>query len=227
MSLRDAEGLLVLPQASSAKPKALAGETYTVLLLCNQAKKIQLRDSLHLNKKESKSFKVAIIQVVSPYDNDGNVADISDRTKMALSGKSGSVTIVSSRVYSGPTLYFSEFGSKEEDDADILVVSCHKFNESISYHAELAHKLRAHLVKVADAMALRVRRGVASQDPTTTPFEVVVGYIPTGRGMIVIMLPEEGLDGGLGNIRGLLKHALQIARGSVFRGNRDGCLDMH
>jgi hypothetical protein len=41
-SLRDAEGLLVLPQASSAKSKAFAGETYTVLLLRKQAKKIQL-----------------------------------------------------------------------------------------------------------------------------------------------------------------------------------------
>jgi molybdopterin molybdotransferase len=215
MSLRDAEGLLVLPRASSDKPKALAGEIYTVLLLCNQAKKIQLRDSLHLNKKESKSFKVAIIQVVSPYDNDGNVVDISDRTKMALSGsKSGSVTIVSSRVYSGPALDFSEFGSKEEDDADILVVSCRKFDGSFRYHAELAHKLRAHLVKVADAMALQARRGAASQDPTTALFEVVVGFIPAGRGAIVIMLPEEGLDGALGNVRGLLKHALQIARGS-------------
>jgi hypothetical protein len=45
-------------------------------------------------------------------------------------------------------------------------------------------------------------------------FEVVVGLSPTGSGGIVIMLPEEGLDGGLGNVRGLLKHALQIARGS-------------
>lgn len=216
VSLRDAEGLLVLPQASSAKSKAFAGETYTVLLIRNQAKKIQLRDSLHLNKNTSKALKVAIIRVVSPHDNDLRVVDISDRTKSALSGsKSGSVSIVSSRVYSGPVLDF--FGSglvAEEDDADILVVSCCKFDGSFRYHAELAQKVRATLVKVADAMALQARRGAATQDPTMAVFEVVVGLSPTGSGGIVIMLPEEGLDGGLGNVRGLLKHALQIARGS-------------
>jgi molybdopterin molybdotransferase len=218
VSLRDAEGLLVLPQASSAKSKAFAGETYTVLLLRNQAKKIQLRDSLHLNKTTSKSLKVAIVQVVSPHGNAVKVVDIADRTKSALSGsKSGSVSIVSSRVYSGPALDFIESGSisaAEEDDADILVVSCGKFDGSFRYHAELAQKLRATLVKVADAMALQARRGAASQDPTMAVFEVVVGLSPTGSGGIVIMLPEEGLDGGLGNVRGLLKHALQIARGS-------------
>jgi molybdopterin molybdotransferase len=216
VSLRDAEGLLVLPQASSAKSKALAGETYTVLLLRNQAKKIQLRDSLHLNKKTSKSFKVAIIQVVSPHGNGARVVDIADRTKSALSGsKSGSVSIVSSRVYSGPALDFLGSGSvAEEDDADIIVVSCSKFDGSFRYHAELAQELRATLVKVADSMALQARRGAASQDPTMAVFEVVVGLSPTGSGTIVIMLPEEGLDSGLGNVRGLLKHALQIARGS-------------
>jgi molybdopterin molybdotransferase len=220
VSLRDAEGLLVLPQASAAKSKALAGETYTVLLLRDQAKKIQLRDSLHLNKKTSKSLKVAIVQVVSPHGNDVKVVDISERTKSALSGsKSGSVSIVSSRVYSGPALdlFGSDSISAEENDADILVVSCCKFDGSFRYYAELAQKLRATLVKVADAMALQARRGVASQDPTMAVFEVVVGLSPTGSGGIVIMLPEEGLDGGLGNVRGLLKHALQIARGSGGR----------
>jgi molybdopterin molybdotransferase len=217
VSLRDAEGLLVLPQASSDKPKALAGETYTVLLLNNQAKKIQMRDSLHLNKKTPKSLKVAIVQVASPHHGkDVRVLDIADRTKSALSGsKSGSVSIVSSRVYSGPALDF--FGSglvlAEEDNADIIVISCCKFDGSFRYHAELAQKIRATLVKVADAMALQARRGAASQDPTMAVFEVVVGLSPNGSGAIVIMLPEEGLDGGLGNVRGLLKHALKIARG--------------
>jgi molybdenum cofactor synthesis domain-containing protein len=225
VSLRDAEGLLVLPQASSDKSKALAGETYTLLLLRDQAKKIQLRDSLHLNKKTSKSLKVAIVQVASPHQgSDARVVDISDRTKNALSGsKSGSVSIVSSRVYAGPVNagpgldYFGSGSNSvllaEEDDADIIVISCCKFDGSFRYHAELAQKLRTTLVKVADAMALQARRGAASQDPTMAVFEVVVGLSPTGSGPIVIMLPEEGLDGGLGNVRGLLKHALKIARG--------------
>jgi len=216
MSMRDAEGLLVLPQASSSKAMALTGETHTVLLLRNQAQKIQLGDSLHLNKKPSKSYKVSIVQVLSPKGNDASAADISDRVESAMSGsKSGSVRTVSARVYSGPAKNFLGFVKAKDDDADILVVSCSKFDGSFRYYAELSHILRSSLTKVADSMALQARRGAASQDPASALFEVVIGFVPEGRGTNVIMLPEEGLDGGLGNVRGLLKHALTIARGPI------------
>jgi hypothetical protein len=32
---------------------------------------------------------------------------------------------------------------------------------------------------------------------------------------MMVCLPEQGLDGGLGNIRGLLKHALNVSRDKV------------
>lgn len=214
MSLRDAQGLLVLPRASSSKPAALTGETYLVLLLQNQGRQTQLCDSLHLtNKNSSTSLKIGIVQIIAPDGSESETADISERVVKALSGsKSGSATISSLRTYSGPAETFvHDVG--QASGTDILVISCCKFSGSFRYFTELSSKLRTKLEKVADAMALQARRGAASQDPTAALFEVVVGFRKEGRGAMVILLPEQGLDGGLGNVRGLLKHALHIARG--------------
>lgn len=255
MSLRDAEGLLVLPQGTANHPLAQAGETYTVLLLnANKKRQIPVCQSQHLAlPKKKKLLGIAILRVLP--DELMGVAlptpdDLSDRVKSALSGsKSGSVAVVSLQVYTGEleTLYdclsllkVEEAKEEEADDEyeeaptaiDMILVVCPKFHGSLHRHTLLAHLLRSKLTKVADTLALQARRGAAAQDPITgSLFEVVVGYLPRAvekeqdassdnnavGDSLVVLLPEEGLDGALANVRGLLKHALAIARGGAHK----------
>jgi len=101
-------------------------------------------------------------------------------------------------------------------------------SSSFCYHTTVANILRFRiLTKTADAMALQVRQGAAAQDPLAAMYEVVVGYLPSvhvdvdaesdddagGSGTMVLMLSEKGWEGGLTSIRGILHHALRIARG--------------
>ena len=72
---------------------------------------------------------------------------------------------------------------------------------------------KQRLNKVADALALQARQGAASEDSRAALFEAVVGYAPEGKGAILVCLPEQGVGSGLANVRGLLKHALNVGRG--------------
>jgi molybdenum cofactor synthesis domain-containing protein len=217
-SCRDAQGLLVLPVGGPSKPKALKGERYTVLLLgdLRGIDRVRLKDSLHLNqkKKNAREFKVAVVEVLPKDRQDLSVLDATcDQVKDALSGsKSGSVSIVSKKVFTGDVkdLYSFAIDSK---GADFIVVSCVTLEGSFSYNLDVASSLRGRLQKCADALALQARQGAASQDPIAALFEVVVGYAPEKQGAMMIFLPDRGVTGGLGNVRGLLKHALNVARG--------------
>jgi len=125
--------------------------------------------------------------------------------------------------------------------ADILVILCRssalstagKKDGTFRYFLKHAKQLQSCLVKVNGALALEARRGCANQCSVSALFEVVVGYMISQEedcddngannnyfchGTMVIFLPEPGLDDGLANVRGLLKHGLQIARG----GHRSG-----
>lgn len=216
LSCRDAQGLLYLPVGTSSKPKALQGETYTVLLLTNPLRgydRLQLKDSKHL-KKRARESKIAIVKVV-PQDKLylSNLEETSERVKGALSGsKSGNARIVSKKVFSGPldaSFYSTVIDS---NGADLVVVSCVSYPGSFSYHLDVSASLKKHLYKQAKSLALQARQGAASEDATAALFEVVVGYAPEEQGAMVICLPDKGLHGGLGNVRGLLKHALNLAR---------------
>ena len=103
---------------------------------------------------------------------------------------------------------------------DVHVVTCASYPGSFRANLDISTQLCQRLDKIADALALQVRRGAACEDPTASLFETVVGYIPNGRGSMVVCLADDGLVGGLQNVRGLLKHALQVARPNQS-GNRD------
>jgi hypothetical protein len=75
--------------------------------------------------------------------------------------------------------------------------------------------LSKHLSKVANSLALQARQGAASQDPKAALFEVVVGYVPEKDGAMLVCVPEIGVHGALSNVRGLLKHGLNLAKGEV------------
>jgi hypothetical protein len=97
---------------------------------------------------------------------------------------------------------------------DVHVVACASYPGSFRAQLEISTELTKRLVKVADALALQVRRGAASENAAAALYETVVGYVPSGQGALLVCLSDEGLVGGLQNVRGLLKHALQVARPS-------------
>lgn len=220
MSMRDAQGLLLLPQGvPGGKMKALQGEEYILLLLKdNPFHRVRVRDSLHLNRKAHKSFRIGVIYVVSPgIEKDTALEVVADQVRKALSGsKSGPATIASSRTFAGRPKELFEFVTAADDAVvvDVHVVICAScYPGSFCHSINISMELCKHLEKVADALALQVRRGAASEDATCALFETVVGYLPSRKGgAMLVCLSDRGLTGGLQNIRGLLKHALQVAR---------------
>jgi hypothetical protein len=193
---------------------ALKGEEYTVLLLNDDPlRRVQVWNSLHLNKKAHKSFRIGVIHVVAPGTaEDPELHTVTDQVRKALSGtKSGPATIASSRTFAGKPEELFGFVATE-DNLDVHVVTCASYPGCFRAHLDISTELTKRLDKVADALALQVRRGAASEHATTALFETVVGYIPDGIGAMLVCLSDDGLIGGLGNVRGLLKHALQVAR---------------
>jgi hypothetical protein len=215
MSLRDADGLLALPQAFPNRPKALAGDTFPLLLLKDSslAQRMTLSQSKHLNQKASRSFHVGIVQV-----GDCLPENVEERVKTALSGsKSGSIAVSSTRTFSGPAGDLFAFVTQDHQ-SDFHVVIGSSAKGSFKKNTTTAALLRARLTKVADAMALQARRGAADESPVAALFETVIGFVPRGAegkpGSLLVFVPCTGLDGALSNVRGLLKHALEIARGT-------------
>jgi molybdopterin molybdotransferase len=263
LSIRDAEALLVLPQAH-VQPRnisvAKAGEDcYPCLLLQTFGSKSpfsrfcpsppRLIDSIHMNstKQASKQLRVNILNVTAASTKVSLGFDdvtIRERVLKSLSGsKSGSVVApIPSQTffYAGGALDKDGLCKAMSDAAghelvgsgmiDLLVILYHQYPGSLAHHAQVATMLRKHLSKVAESLALQARRGAGAQAPASVLTETVVGFLPLQSsadcpskappgttccdGTIVIALPEEGLDDGLGNVRGLLKHALKVARGS-------------
>jgi molybdopterin molybdotransferase len=214
MSLRDAQGLLVLPEILNGKTAALKGETYPVLVLGGGGNlpPTRIQESVHLKKKKvGRTFRVGIVEVMTK-GMESKLDSICDRAQSALGGsKSGMVMIVSKKSFVGsPDELYSL--AIDSDKADFIVVSCSLFDGSFPYYLDVSSSLRHRLTKIADALALQARQGAAGQDPTAALFETVVGYASEQQGAMLVCLPEQGLDGALGNIRGLLKHALNVSR---------------
>lgn len=214
ISCRDAQALLVLPVGTAAKPTALAGEYYPVLLL-NDLRgfdQLQLKDAKHL-KKQGRESRIAVVEVVrKEMSHLSKLDQTCARVESALSGsKSGKAGIVSKKTFSDQLdKLYSEV--VDSSGADLVVVCCVSFEGSYRYHLDVVSTLRKHLEKPAKALALQARQGAAAEDATAALFEVVAGFAPEKQGAMVICLPDIGVEGGLGNVRGLLKHALNVAR---------------
>ena len=220
MSLRDAQGLLLLPHVKGDKIIARQGESYPVLIMNNSlgVQPVQLRDSIHMNGNNGKTMKVGIIEVIpSKYRKDlSNVEKVCSKVQQALNGSDINVVVVTKRVFSGSlnTLY-SFVVDEMSDDVDLIVVSCVTFDGSFKHHLDVTSTLRQRLSKVAKSMALQARQGSASQDPSTALFEVVVGYVPRiqQHGSMLICVQDNGIRGALSNVRGLIKHGLRVSAG--------------
>jgi molybdopterin molybdotransferase len=223
MSMRDAHGLMVLPKGTKEKPNALAGESYTVLWLGKDDEslwlpQVRVRSSGQLTNT-SKAYTVGVILLGENNRTGRSKTDLlthlSHRIAAALSGsKSGSVSTSCAHVFDGP-LDESLYALLCESKVDIVVLVT-SLAESFANHTMVANWLRLRLSKLADAMALQIRRGASSQDSQAAMYENVVGYLPENGGSMVVLLSDHGLEGGLGLVRGLIKHALIIASSVVM-----------
>ena len=215
LSCRGAQALVVLPVGSSIKPKALKGEFYPVLLLGSLRGFNQLlcKNSKHL-AKQGRQYHVAVIEVFP--ENQAKLSVLDEtcmRVASALSGsKSGSAKIVCRKTFSAH-LDFLYTEIADTNDADLVVVSCVSFDGAFPFHLDVATAIQRGITKPAKALALQARQGAASENATAALFEVVAGFAPEKQGAMVVCLPDIGVSGGLSNVRGLLKHSLNVARG--------------
>lgn len=220
MSMRDAQGLMILPHVKGVKKVAHKGETYPVLLLNNRFDKepVKIRDSIHLKKKTGEEMKVSVIEV-KPSENSKDLPskldESCDEVHRALNSSGRDVVVVSKKSFSGPLDQLHSFVVEDTPkDVDLVVVSCVPFSGSFQYHLDVTNALRPKLSKVANSLALQARLGAAFQSPTTALFETVVGYLPQNGGAMVVCLHDDGLFGALSNVHSLISHGLRLARGT-------------
>ena len=224
MSLRDAQGLMLLPHAKGAKAKALKGEIYPVLLLDNAFAKepVQMQHSIHLMKDNRKDIKVGLIQLAPP----GKVStdDLSSRlaktceqihTAYNAPGCDFRAAIEFKSTFSDSLKELQSFVIEEAAKGiDLIVVSCVKFSGSFQYHLDVAKILRQQLFKVANALSQKARLGAANQDPATAIFETVVGHVQNDSRAMLVFVHENGVGGALESTRSLIPRALRLARGN-------------
>ena len=224
MSLRDAQGLMLLPHVKGIKSVARKGEIYPVLLLNNFFAKepVQIRDSIHLRRDNGKELKVGVIQLVPSGKLEKDVLssklektcdDV--HTSLNAPGSALKTVIMSKRTFSDSLDKLNSFLSEETlEGTDLIVISCVESSGTFQYHLDVAKLLRQQLSKVANSLSLQARMGAASEDPRTAVFETVVGYLPNKNGSMLVYVHENGVGGALSNIRSLVSHGLRVARGS-------------
>ena len=208
MSLRDAYGLVVLPQATAERPMATKEESY-LLLRIHDRHRIRVGESEHLQKVSDNTSAAPLRVTVVMAKNDDDSNDASSAMMIAKD-----VTTALSGSKSGPVRVMDVImGSEETGDTntDIIVVIG---PPGLSDHARLVVRYRQRLSKIADSMALEAQRGAASHAATSPLYATVVG-ISEDTKAIVIVLPLRGWKAALSNVRGLLKHALKTARSSA------------
>jgi len=223
MSLRDAQGLLLLPHVKGDKTIARQGEIYPVLLMDNSVvgvQPVQIQDSVHFNGN-AKALKVGVIEVIpTKYIKDlSKLEKTCGEVEIALnSTDSGTLNarVISKMIFScSLDNLFSFVVNEMPDGIDLIVVSCVTFDGSFQYHLDVTNILRHRLSKIAKSMSMQARQGAAYQDPSTALFEAVVGYVPKMRGAMLVCVQDNGIRYALSNVRGLIKHGLRLARGSV------------
>jgi molybdenum cofactor synthesis domain-containing protein len=202
---------------------------------------VQIKPNQGGDENSSSMTSIGTRPAAASGDDDHDNA-ISDMVQTVLSGsKSGPAVVASYRVYTDkePNGLYDFIQKIQSTINDVMVIigpttetsssSSSSSTSSLLYHTATANALRQELSKTADALAMQARRGAAAQDPKAALYETVVGYISnddgnsscgsSNNGVLVIFLSAFGLKGGLSNVRGLLKHALQIARDSAAHGH--------
>jgi len=227
MSMNGADGLMLLPKGEPGdKMVAKAGERYPVMLLGGAIGTVgvKVQDSIHMNGFPSqrlaedvskpKVAPVMISNIDTDFDRNVNLTRIKDsildilgsKDFCPLQGTSASTQSAASVGIDGILT------SPDLKSADIVLIVCSgtSFQDNLTFAASL----RSVLDKNADAMAFQARKGAAATYPTAALFEFTAGYVNhDGMEFMVCLLPDNGLEGALSNIKGLLRHGLKVAKG--------------
>ena len=189
---------------------------------------IRFKDSRHLNIQNYNNMKSQIPTRVAITQISENETDfpplpqheISECVAKALSGsRSGSIQVSRCDCFTGDFVEVEALSLNQPSEVDIWVVAC---SGSFTFSLKVSQMLRNRVEKVADSLAMQARLGAAAQEATAALFESLVGFLTNGQadnngveveGCMLVALPLKGLEGGLDNVRGLLKHAVKIARG--------------
>ena len=205
-SLQNADGLMVLPQATKDKKQAIEGEEYTVLLLrpLFGVEPSTVATSRHLQR----AVQLALLIVDTSAKIDPQI--LGQEAKSALSGsKTDSVRVTLTEQFTS-TDALLELSTSLQDD--IVMIVTVPGPGMFNHHSSLAQSLRESPdFRDAPAIAQQIRQGASTAgDASAAIWETVVGY---ANDHLVILMSSVGLKGGLSHVRGLLKHALQTARG--------------
>jgi len=222
MSMNGADGLMLLPKGEPGrKLVAKEGEIYPVMLLGGSVGTVgvMVRDSIHISQSLNSEDKVsvAIVNVVVG-DDHGKMLDmvveapdtteLSRRAAVALGSDRFNV-LATVKVLTCAEL-MTELASLESD-VILVVFAGTPFQENLRY----ASTVRTFIDKEADAIALQARKGAAEQHPTAALFEFTAGFVHQNQTQcMLLLLPEEGLEGSLQAVRGLLPHALEVGKGA-------------
>jgi molybdenum cofactor synthesis domain-containing protein len=220
LSMRDAEGLLVLPQANENRSVARKGETFTVLLF-NGKEGVSVRNSRHMNRPAKKSIRISLVYIHDRIDIGSEpvtkLEELGHRIKGALTSVNAyEVNIVSSKLYAGLAEGLFD-GCIHENNDEKSEINLYILVSKISFQLqiEIAATIRQRLAKIAESIAIIARQGVAAEHPPSTIYEVVVGYLSNSAGSMLILLPEEGLQGALSTVQDLIKHSLRVRCGKL------------
>lgn len=215
MSMREADGFMLLPQAvQGGKVIAAKGESYPVLLTSRPFGNsgvfsgVKAKDSKHLGGAPL-TFGIIEVAGARHLSLDDNIYDFAeffmnilgrDRFIMVEKHKSN-IESCSDRIRS----------MNRSLDIIFVVGIDMSWTESMG----LSTQLKKLIHKEAKTMAQIIRDGAILDDPFTALFEPMVGmsnYDPSGT--LIISLPGNSIESVLTSIRGLSKQILSLARES-------------
>ena len=210
MSLRDADALLVLPQAVPPKTQAFTGERFPALLLKSMLiPKQSVSQSRHMKSLQFMCAYHLDIVIVGESSFFNTVADI---VSVSLSGVACNSMMTSSlRNFDGKARDIFDFVTNDKRRADIYVVIGSNKNGSMYENAIMSSIFRSRLRKVSRALAFQVRRDFVAESPRGALVEPVLGFIDREPSSLLIYLPLFK-SGGLANISELVGHAFKTAQ---------------
>lgn len=233
LSLRGADGLMILPSAGTLACGNIAtrGMEFPVLLYTQLSKSSNtcFKDSFHremwMSSHDDNARETIALGVLVVCHSDEEVVDLSSfcTTLVTLFGGDTKVTVVKRvlckldkpleqqlpDIINGPLM----------DGVNVMIVlvptnasANDKLCSTVSFKAglEISHILRPIVSKNAPALALRVRSGAASYDPMAALFENIVGTVRDNSSLLVTCT-DVGLAGAVNSVKGLIDHLVSYA----------------
>lgn len=233
LSLRGADGLMILPSAGTLACGNIArkGMEFPVLLYSqlSMSSNTCFKDSFHRemwrSSQDENARETVALGVLVVCNSNEEVVDLSSfcTTLVTLFGGDTKVTVVK-RVLCKVDKPLEQqlpdiINGPQMDGVNVMIVlvptnasANEKICSSVSFKAglEVAHILRPILSKNAPALALRVRSGAASHDPMAALFENIVGTVRDNSSLLVTCT-DVGLAGAVNSVKGLIDHLVSYA----------------